>query len=104
MTTTAPTRTSDPRMAALPLYEDHHRELAADLAAWCDEYRALLGRVDEPESTGPSILRALGDGGWLAFLDGGAEDYRALCLARGEDSPLRPRHPRRAYRNHRRND
>jgi acyl-CoA dehydrogenase len=82
MTTTAPTRTFAPRMVALPLFEDHHRELAGDLAAWCDEHQDLLGRTDNPESTGPRILRALGDGGWLAFLDGGAEDYRALCLAR----------------------
>ncbi|MFK0289905.1 acyl-CoA dehydrogenase family protein [Streptomyces sp. NPDC090442] len=84
MPPTTPTSPStfDPHLLALPLYEDHHRELAGRLVAWCDEHREVLAGAGRPEAVGPRILRALGDAGWLAFLDGGPDDYRALCLAR----------------------
>jgi acyl-CoA dehydrogenase len=71
-----------PRMASLPMFTDHHRALAAELSAWCVGHRDLLDRVDKPDLTGTGILHALGNGGWLAFLDAADEDYRALCLAR----------------------
>ncbi|MFF7651037.1 acyl-CoA dehydrogenase family protein [Streptomyces sp. NPDC007983] len=74
--------TFDTRILALPLYEDHHRDLAQRLGTWCEEHQELLAGDGEPEAAGPRILRALGDAGWLAFLDGGPDDYRALCLAR----------------------
>jgi acyl-CoA dehydrogenase len=82
MTTTVSPAVHDARMLALPLYEEHHRELARRLVVWCEEHRDLLAATDPPEKTGRDILRALGDGDWLAFLDGGPDDYRALCLAR----------------------
>ncbi|MFE7130844.1 acyl-CoA dehydrogenase family protein [Streptomyces sp. NPDC057638] len=72
----------DPRILALPLYEEHHRELAHRLTLWCDGHEDLLADAEPPMTAGPRILRALGDGGWLAFLDGGPDDHRALCLAR----------------------
>ncbi|MFI0713564.1 acyl-CoA dehydrogenase family protein [Streptomyces inhibens] len=82
MTATVPPSTFDTRILALPLYEDHHRELAQRLVTWCHESRDLLAGDGRPEAAGLRILRALGDAGWLAFLDGGPDDHRALCLAR----------------------
>jgi len=82
MATTVSPSTFDTRILALPLYEDHHRELAQRLVTWCAEHRDLLAGAGRPEADGLRILHALGDAGWLAFLDGGPDDYRALCLAR----------------------
>lgn len=82
MATATSAHTFDTRILALPLYENHHRELAERLVTWCDEHRNALAGSERPEAAGLRILRALGDGGWLAFLDGGPDDYRALCLAR----------------------
>ncbi|GGX44416.1 acyl-CoA dehydrogenase family protein [Streptomyces noursei] len=79
--TTVPS-TFDTHLLALPLYEDHHRELAQRLVTWCAEQREALAGAGRPEAVGRRVLRALGDGGWLAFLDGGPDDHRALCLAR----------------------
>jgi acyl-CoA dehydrogenase len=81
-TTAAAPAVFDAGMLALPLYEDHHRDFARRLVAWCDGNRELLAGAGEPEAAGRRILRALGDAGWLAFLDGGPDDHRALCLAR----------------------
>ncbi|MFD0305223.1 acyl-CoA dehydrogenase family protein [Streptomyces sp. NPDC127119] len=80
-TATSPS-TFDTHILALPLYEDHHRELAQHLVTWCDEHRDLLVGAGQPEAAGLRILRTLGDAGWLAFLDGRPDDYRALCLVR----------------------
>ncbi len=76
----------DEGLLALPLYDDRHRDLAARLDRWTREHAALLDTCERPELTGLRILRALGDGGWLSFLDPdgdpAAGDYRSLCLAR----------------------
>ncbi|MFI1568678.1 acyl-CoA dehydrogenase family protein [Streptomyces sp. NPDC020490] len=82
MTTATSHSNFDTHILALPLYEDHHRELAQRLTTWCDEHRETLADSGQPEAAGLHILRALGDAGWLAFLDGGPDDCRALCLAR----------------------
>ncbi|MGN6666087.1 MAG: acyl-CoA dehydrogenase family protein [Trinickia sp.] len=83
-----------------PFFEQRHRALARELAAWCDEHRALFGHA-EPVAAGPEgrasvdaqcrqLVRALGEGGWLRFGVGGAAygghgdtiDTRAVCLLR----------------------
>ncbi|EKX61592.1 acyl-CoA dehydrogenase [Streptomyces ipomoeae] len=82
MTTATLPSTFDTRILALPLYEDHHRDLARRLVTWCDEHRQVFVGAGDPEAVGPRVLRALGDAGRLAFLDSRTDDFRALCLAR----------------------
>ncbi|MFJ5259393.1 acyl-CoA dehydrogenase family protein [Streptomyces sp. NPDC088387] len=82
MATATSRSTFDTGILALPLYEDHHRELAARLVTWCDRHRDVLVGTGPPEATCLRVLRALGAAGWLAFLDRRPDDYRALCLVR----------------------
>src|SRR5262249_50867569 len=67
-----------------------HAALARRIGAWCRANTALWAERDaDPERTGRSILRALGNDGWLAFLDHNASaevaaegDFRSVCLIR----------------------
>lgn len=81
----------DPGILALPFYEPDHVTAAARIGAWCQENAHLWEQRDErtPQEMGRRILRALGDGGWLAHLDPrrAAEcphpgDCRSVCLIR----------------------
>ena len=73
---------------AWPFFDDAHRRLAADLAAWS---AAELGSIehDDVDATCRDLVRRLGAAGWLRYCvpaaDGGALpqlDSRALCIAR----------------------
>lgn len=75
-------------MLALPFYEPRHVAFARRIDEWCRQRSALWedSTADDAEQTGHRILQALGQDGWLAFLDpaAGADggDLRSLCLAR----------------------
>lgn len=81
----------DPSILALPFYEADHVTAAARIGAWCQANAHLWKQGDDttPEETGRSILRVLGDGGWLAYLDPRRAtecphlgDCRSVCLIR----------------------
>ncbi len=76
-----------PPHLAWPFFDDAHRALARDLAAWADEHVP----EEEPEDTDAacrSLVHAMGDAGWLRLCvpapAGRHErmDVRNLCLAR----------------------
>jgi len=62
---------ADKSFLGWPFLEDHHRDLAADLSVWAHE--TLPGITDGPEAhkdvdaTCKTLVRALGDGGWLRY-------------------------------------
>lgn len=72
-----------------PFFEDHHRQLAADLDSW-----ATLNLIDIPHDDVDNVCRnlvsQLGDAGWLQYATVNPEsaesttrlDVRALCLIR----------------------
>lgn len=72
-----------------PFFEPRHRELAAQLDAWCAEF-LHSGHGADVDAECISLVRALGQGGWLRHavastaLGGAAEviDTRAICLLR----------------------
>jgi acyl-CoA dehydrogenase len=72
-----------------PFFEDRHRQLAADLDAWCAVHLSHVDHADIDASC-RQLVRALGDAGWLRHavagvaLGGAAEaiDTRAICLLR----------------------
>jgi len=74
---------------AWPFFEDHHRELAANVEAWA---AANLGHEDhhDVDATCRALVRKLGEAGWLKYGVGGAAyggrgetiDTRAVCLLR----------------------
>ncbi|MER6299984.1 acyl-CoA dehydrogenase family protein [Kitasatospora sp. NPDC001539] len=78
----------DPEILRLPFYTDEHRDRAQRLDRWCEERAALWTelRADNPDKAVRRALAALGEAGWLAFLDeeepGPDGDYRSVCLAR----------------------
>jgi len=73
-----------------PFFEDHHRELAADLDAWAFEHIAPLADDEgSPDAIVRECVKRLGARGWLKYAVpaawGGAReslDVRALCLIR----------------------
>ncbi len=73
-----------------PFFDDHHRELAADLDAWALEHIAPLADDEgSPDAVVKECVRLLGARGWLKYAVpaawGGARealDVRALCLIR----------------------
>ncbi|MFI0444572.1 acyl-CoA dehydrogenase family protein [Actinomadura sp. 6N118] len=76
----------DEEILSLPFYEERHRALAGQIAAWTTAHSGLWRDVeaeDDPEKTELSIIRALGEDGWFAFLnESEAPDFRSLCLRR----------------------
>jgi acyl-CoA dehydrogenase len=72
-----------------PFFEPRHRELAVHLDAWCAEF-LHSGHGADVDAECISLVRALGQGGWLRHavagtaLGGAAEviDTRAICLLR----------------------
>ncbi|MDY0746860.1 acyl-CoA dehydrogenase family protein [Paucibacter sp. R3-3] len=67
-----------------PFFDDKHRELAAHLEAWCAEH-LHFGHADDVDAECISLVRQLGQAGWLNHAIGGegrAIDTRAICLLR----------------------
>src|SRR5574343_1407656 len=72
-----------------PFFEPRHRELAAELDAWCAEF-LHSGHAAGVDAECISLVRTLGQGGWLRHavagtaLGGAAEviDTRSICLLR----------------------
>ncbi len=51
-----------------PFFDDHHRALAADLDAWCIEQRLADQHHDhDVDAACRTLVRQLGDGGWLRY-------------------------------------
>ena len=72
---------SDTQYLDWPFFEERHRTLARELDAWAHE--------NVPHEHGPdvdaqckSLVRALGQGGWLKHAVGDHIDTRAICLIR----------------------
>ena len=73
-----------------PFFDDDHRRLASDLAAWAEaEIAPLEGKEHDVEKLTRDFARALGDAGWLRYsvpaAYGGAReklDVRSICLIR----------------------
>ena len=62
-----------------PFFEPRHRDLAAELEAWCVAHLPVdHGDVD---AACRGLVAVLGRGGWLMH-SGGALDVRTLCLIR----------------------
>jgi len=87
------THSTDRSFLDWPFLEDHHRTLAADLDTWAT--RTLPAIVDAPgahddvDTTCRTLVKALGDGGWLRYAVPKAYggmfdtlDVRSLCLIR----------------------
>lgn len=75
-----------------PFFDDAHRRMAGELAAWIKNHRTALAceGVSEREAV-RALARLLGEGGWLCYLLpaalGGPRDkvdVRSLCIARDE--------------------
>jgi acyl-CoA dehydrogenase len=70
-----------------PFFDDDHRRFAAGLAGWADTNLSAIDH-DDPAAACRSLVKALGDGGWLDACvpaqDGGLAplDARAICLGR----------------------
>jgi alkylation response protein AidB-like acyl-CoA dehydrogenase len=63
-----------------PFFAPHHRSLAGELEAWAREHvRPHHGDVD---AACRSLVRSLGEGGWLQHAVGDTIDTRAVCLIR----------------------
>jgi acyl-CoA dehydrogenase len=80
---------SDQSFLSWPFFDDHHRELATDLARWAKNN--VAGLVDHHDTDGScrKLVKAMGEAGWLraavpAAYGGLYEtfDVRALCLIR----------------------
>ena len=72
---------SDTKYLDWPFFEERHRTLARELDAWATQ--------NVPHAHGPdvdaeckSLVRALGQGGWLQHAVGDNIDTRAICLIR----------------------
>lgn len=74
----------DEGVLQLPFFEPRHLALAQRIDEWCHANAALCEKPYQgPEEKGLALLRALGDDGWLAFLEQGADsELRSLCLIR----------------------
>lgn len=72
-----------------PFFEDHHRQLAADLDLWAAREIAPLGHHGDVDAACGEILKRLADGGWLQYCVPAAYggrladlDVRSLCIIR----------------------
>lgn len=76
----------DPDVLALPLFDDAHRALAAETAAWCAQRAGDWAGLDtaDPAAAGRELLADLGRSGLLSHLDPGRpdSDLRSMCLRR----------------------
>jgi len=83
----AQTNLHDP--LAWPFFEDRHRALAAGIETWAREHLAQVPH-DDVDATCRTLVRKLGDAGWLRYGVGGTAygghgdtiDTRAVCLLR----------------------
>ncbi|MGB8812563.1 MAG: acyl-CoA dehydrogenase family protein [Paracoccaceae bacterium] len=74
---------ADQTFLSWPFFEDHHRELAQALEAWCSAHLPV-DHADVDAAT-IALVRILGDGGWLQHSGAGQGeklDVRSLCLIR----------------------
>lgn len=82
----SPSEVFDPDVLTLPLYEDAHRALAAEIGQWCADRAEAWATLDttDPAAVGRSLLTELGRAGWLRHLDPDQpdSDLRSLCLRR----------------------
>ena len=72
-----------------PFFEDHHRQLAADLEIWCQKNLSYGHDRSDIDQACKDILAKLADGGWLKYVVPKAYggifdkfDVRSLCLIR----------------------
>ena len=70
---------SDSSYLDWPFFEPRHHELALELRRWSDS--AITDGHGDVDDSCRSLVRALGDGGWLK-LAVGSLDVRTLCLVR----------------------
>jgi len=83
----AQTNLHDP--LAWPFFEDRHRALAAGIETWAREHLSHVPH-DDVDATCRTLVRKLGDAGWLRYGVGGTAygghgdtiDTRAVCLLR----------------------
>jgi len=83
----AQTNLHDP--LAWPFFEDRHRALAAGIETWAREHLSHVPH-DDVDATCRTLVRKLGDAGWLRYGVGGSAygghgdtiDTRAVCLLR----------------------
>ncbi|MFE4633912.1 acyl-CoA dehydrogenase family protein [Streptomyces sp. NPDC056773] len=82
----SPSEVFDPDVLTLPLYDDAHRALAAEIGQWCADRAEAWATLDttDPAAVGRSLLTELGRAGWLRHLDPDQpdSDLRSLCLRR----------------------
>ncbi len=64
-----------------PFFEDRHRKLAAELDAWCAEHLSH-SHGNDVDAQCKSLVRQLGETGWLQHAVGETIDTRAICLLR----------------------
>ncbi len=80
---------SDTRYLDWPFFESRHRELAAELDAWCVAHLAHTSQ-DDVDAACRALVTQLGAAGWLRHAVGGTAhggsadtiDTRAICLIR----------------------
>jgi acyl-CoA dehydrogenase len=81
----------DTGVLRLPIYEQHHREVARGIGQWCQDNRGLweVSEGCDPDERGLALIRALGKSGWFGHLSDGESrdgaqlgDCRSLCLVR----------------------
>jgi len=72
---------SDTRYLDWPFFEERHRALARELDAWATQHVPHAHGADV-DAECKSLVRALGQGGWLRHAVGEAIDTRAICLIR----------------------
>lgn len=81
----------DPSVLDLPLFDDAHRALAAEIERWCADHAGEWAGLDagDPAVAGRALLAELGQAGWLRHLDPArtepgrpGSDFRSLCLRR----------------------
>jgi len=72
---------SDTQYLNWPFFEERHRTLARELDAWATEHVPHAHGADV-DAECKSLVRALGQGGWLQHAVGDNIDTRAICLIR----------------------
>src|SRR3954466_1559438 len=72
---------SDTSYLDWPFFEDRHRTLARELDSWAAEHVAGVHGPDV-DAACRTLVRRLGEGGWLQHAVGDRIDTRAICLLR----------------------